>query len=79
LERKGISTIGISILRKISESLKSPRTYHLKYPFGHAMGEAFNRPQQKKIFRDCLEVLQTAKEPGIIVDSPYLWKVDKFE
>ena len=43
------------------------------------MGEIFNRPQQKKIFRDCLDILQTAEEPGVIVDSPYQWKVDQFE
>jgi D-proline reductase (dithiol) PrdB len=51
----------------------------LKYPFGHALGEAFNRTQQKQIFRDCLEVLETATLPGVIVDSPYRWKRHKFE
>lgn len=50
----------------------------MKYPFGHAMGEAFNRPQQKKIFLDCLKILKNAEEPGTIVDSPYRWKTDKF-
>ena len=65
-------------MREISESVKPPRTYFLKYPFGHAMGEAFNMPQQKKIFRDCLKILETSKKPGIIVDSPHRWKFDKF-
>ncbi|MDC0077379.1 MAG: hypothetical protein P8R40_10285 [SAR324 cluster bacterium] len=51
----------------------------MKYPFGHAMGEAFNRPQQKQIFLDCLAVLETATQPGVIVDSPYRWKRYKFE
>ncbi len=76
VERQGISTVGISIVRKVTESVKPPRTYHLKYP---AMGEAFNRPQQKQIFLDCLQLLKTANEPGIIVDSPYRWKRQKFE
>ena len=79
VERQGISTVGISIVRKVTESVKPPRTYHLKYPFGHAMGEAFNRPQQKQIFLDCLQLLKTANEPGIIFDSPYRWKRQKFE
>jgi len=79
VERQGISTVGISIVRKVTESVKPPRTYHLKYPFGHAMGEAFNRPQQKQIFLDCLQLLKTANEPGKIVDSKYRWKQHRFE
>ena len=79
VERQGISTVGISIARNVSESVKPPRTYYLKYPFGHAMGEAFNRPQQKQIFLDCLKILETASTPGKIIDSKYRWKKNKFE
>ena len=43
------------------------------------MGEAFNRPQQKQIFLDCLEILETVDKPGIIIDSPYRWRRDQFE
>ncbi len=43
------------------------------------MGEAFNNAQQTQIFRDCLEVLETATEAGNIVDSPYQWRRHKFE
>lgn len=43
------------------------------------MGEAFNLPQQKQIFRDCLEILETATEPGKIVDSPYRWRGRRFD
>ena len=71
--------MGISIARSVSEFVKPPRTYYLKYPFGHAMGEAFNRPQQKQIFLDCLKILETITEPGKIIDSQYLWKKHKFE
>jgi len=42
------------------------------------MGEAFNLPQQKKIFVDCLMILKNTNKPGIIVDSPYRWKFNKF-
>ena len=56
-----------------------PRTYYLKYPFGHALGEAFNVNQQKKILYECLKIIETSKNPGIIVDSPYRWKIDNFD
>ena len=71
--------MGISISRRVSESVNPPRIYHLKYPFGHAMGEVFNRNQQKQIFLDCLKILETATEPGKIIDSKYRWKKNKFE
>ena len=71
--------MGISIARSVSESVKPPRTYYLKYPFGHAMGEAFNRPQQKQIFIDCLKILETTTDPGKIYVSPYRWKRHNFK
>ena len=71
--------MGISLARSVSESVKPPRTYYVKYPFGHAMGEAFNGPQQKQIFIDCLKILQTANEPGKIYVSQYRWKRQKFK
>ena len=79
IESRGISTVGISIAKQISETVKPPRTYFLRYPFGHAMGEAFNKGQQLRIFKDCLELLESATEPGIIVDSPYRWRRHQFE
>ena len=79
VEQQGISTVGISISRRVSESVNPPRTYYLKYPFGHAMGEVFNRKQQKQIFLDCLKILETATTPGKIIDSKYRWKKTKFE
>jgi len=79
IEIQGISTVGISITRGITEKVKPPRTYFLKYPFGHAFGEPFNKKQQLAIFKDCLHLLEHAEEPGIIVDSPYRWRRYKFE
>ncbi len=79
IESNGISTVGISLARQISEKVKPPRTYFLKYPYGHALGELFNKKQQLTIFQDCLNLLESAQEPGIIVDSPYRWRKHKFD
>ena len=78
IESHGISTVGISLAREISEKVKPPRTYFLKYPYGHALGEPFNKKQQAVIFKDCLNLMESAQEPGIIVDSPYHWGIHKF-
>lgn len=78
IEAQGISTVGISLIRSISEQTKPPRTYFLKYPFGHALGEKFKRNQQVTIFKDCLNILETATEPGTIIDAPYRWRRHEF-
>ncbi|MBT7260204.1 MAG: hypothetical protein HN888_03690 [Desulfobacula sp.] len=78
IESHGISTVGISLAREISEKVKPPRTYFLKYPYGHALGEPFNKKQQAAIFKDCLNLMESTQEPGIIVDSPYHWGIHKF-
>ena len=71
--------MGISIIREISESVMPPRTYLINYRFDHAMGEAFNRNQQKKILYDSLKIIERSEKPGIIVDSPYRWGIDTFD
>lgn len=79
VERQGISTVSISLARKISERIKPPRTYFLRYPFGHPLGEPCNENQQRRIFSDMLELLETVRIPGTIVDSPYQWRRHVFE
>ncbi|MFH1625476.1 MAG: hypothetical protein ABID54_10040 [Pseudomonadota bacterium] len=78
IEQQGISTVGISLVREISEKIRPPRTYFVRYPFGHALGEPFKERQQMRIFKDCLELLVSAEEPGVIFDSPYRWRRHKF-
>jgi D-proline reductase (dithiol) PrdB len=65
-------------MRPLSERIRPPRTYFVRYPFGHALGEAGNRAQQLQILRDCFNLLESATEPGVIVDSPYRWKRHTF-
>lgn len=66
-------------MRPISERIRPPRTYHLRYPFGHALGEVGQSVQQRQILRDCLHLLETSQEPGLIVDAPYRWKRHHFQ
>ena len=78
LERQGVATVGLSLLRKITERVKPPRTYFLRYPFGHALGEARNHDQQRQIVLDCLGLLESLTVPGTIVESPYRWRQTRF-
>jgi hypothetical protein len=79
IEKTGISTIGISIVRSYSEKVRPPRTIFLKWPFGHPLGEPFNVPQQRAVLKKAFEALYTIKEPDTIVDIPFKWRREKYE
>jgi D-proline reductase (dithiol) PrdB len=74
IERVGISTIGISTVRRFAEKIKPPRTVFLDWPFGHPLGEPFNVAQQKAVLSDALKALYSVKTPGEIVNLPFKWK-----
>ena len=73
LEAAGIPTVSVSLLREVTEKLRVPRAVAVRWPFGHPLGEPFNRAQQLTVIRDALGALYTAA-PGTIVNLPYLWR-----
>ena len=79
LEAAGVATVSITLLRKVSERLGVPRAYYVPYPFGHALGEPLRLNQQRVVFHAALDLLETAREPGTIVDSPFRWRRTRFD
>jgi len=78
IEKVGIATVGISIVREYSEKVKPPRTVYLRWPFGHPIGEPGNTLQQRTIVLEALNALYQIKEPGSIIDLPYPWRREKY-
>lgn len=72
-------TIGVSIVRSYSEKVKPPRTVHLRWPFGHPLGEPGHVAQQRAVLRKAFEALYSISEPGEIVDLPFRWRREKYE
>jgi D-proline reductase (dithiol) PrdB len=79
VEREGISTISISLVRKITEAVKPPRALFLRWPFGHPLGEPFQVNQQMTILKEMLDALQTLETPGTIRDLPYRWRRETYQ
>ncbi len=79
IEKEGIPTTGVSIVRKYTENVKPPRTVFLRWPFGHPLGEAFNKAQQRVVIAESLRALYSIQEPGTIIDLPYRWRREKYE
>ena len=79
IEAEGIPTIGISILKEVTEKVRPPRSVFLRYPFGHPLGEAFNVAQQRTILLDALRALEMIVEPGTILEPGYPWRKHHFD
>lgn len=79
IERMGISTIGISIVRRFTEEIRPPRAVFLKWPLGHPLGEPFKAKQHITILRRSFNAIKEIKEPGAIIDLPYKWKGKDWE
>jgi hypothetical protein len=77
VERAGIPTVSLSLLRQLTERMQPPRAVCLRWPFGHPLGEPFNRAQQLTVIRDALAALYTAS-PGSVVSLPYRWRRDQY-
>jgi D-proline reductase (dithiol) PrdB len=78
IERAGISTIGISIVRSFSEKIKPPRTVFLDWPFGHPLGKPFNVAQQRSVLIASFRALCSIRTSGLIVDLSYKWKGEEY-
>jgi len=79
IERTGIPTIGISIVREYSAKVKPPRTVYLHWPFGHPLGEPFNTAQQRVVLAEAFCALCTIDRPGEIRDLPYRWRRERYD
>lgn len=74
IERAGIPTIGVSIVRAITEKVRPPRTVFLDWPFGHPFGQPFEVDRHRAVIEAALAALYLIDEPGRIVDLPWPWK-----
>jgi D-proline reductase (dithiol) PrdB len=79
IEKVGIATIGISIVREFTEKVKPPRTVFLRWPFGHPVGEPDNIPQQRAVVLEALRALYQIEQPGTIIDLPFRWRREKYD
>jgi hypothetical protein len=59
--------------------VKPPRTVHLRWPFGHPLGEPFHVAQQRAVLREAFAALYRIEEPGEIVDLPFRWRREKYD
>ena len=65
LQRNGIATTSISLIREQSEAVRPPRALWVPFPLGRPLGVADNPEFQRDVLRSALRLLESATEPTI--------------
>ena len=66
IEKAGIPTTSITLLREITDKVGPPRALFVDRPLGYPLGEANNASLQKRIMLDALKLLSREIPPAIV-------------
>jgi hypothetical protein len=78
IESRGVTTVGLALVREVAVAAHAPRFLYLHWPFGHALGEPGNVGQQRTVLHDMLSMAMSAPAPGLVVDLPYRWRRETY-
>lgn len=73
IEEHGIPTVVIGAARDIVEHCGVARFLFVDFPLGSPCGEPGNLDQQRGIFRQALDLLETAPGPMTTQEAGYTW------
>ncbi|WP_422001698.1 hypothetical protein [Reyranella sp.] len=69
LERAGIPTVGISLVREHTETIRPPRALWVTFELGRPLGIPDDAPFQRRVVKAALDLLQRTDGP-LIADYP---------
>ncbi len=67
LERRGIATVTLILLRMIAEKTRPPRALAVPFPHGYALGAPGDAAVQHRVLEAALTLLETAAGPGPVL------------
>jgi DNA repair protein RadC len=65
IERRGIATVCIVLLREIAEKVRPPRALSVPFAHGFPLGKPNDRELQKQVMRAALRLLERKDTPLI--------------
>ena len=69
LERRGIATVAIILLREIAERVRPPRALSVPFPHGYPLGAPNDPEKQRAVMRAALELIERRDiAPPVLVD-----------
>ena len=72
IEKAGIPTASVTLLREITERVTPPRALFVDYPFGYPLGVPNNPALQTEIVLATLRLLTEGVPPAIIRDFAFV-------
>ncbi len=73
VEEAGIPTVSLGNMPDRMGYIKPPRALVVKFPRGCMFGEPGNVRRQRRLVLDALKALETVREPGTVLETPYRW------
>ena len=73
LETAGLSTVLVTPMPFWVEKVGVPRTLAVEFPFAQTLGPSHDINMQQRVILQALEVLESARKPGLIKHSPETW------
>jgi len=68
IEKGGIPTVSLSVLRKVTEKVQPPRSLVLSFPFGYPLGKPQDVQLQRQIIRAALALIESSEPLPILRD-----------
>jgi hypothetical protein len=69
LERQGIATVVIQLLREVAERVRPPRALFVPFPHGYPMGKPQDPAEQHAVLAAALRILEDRSlTPPVLVD-----------
>ena len=66
IEKRGIATTSVSVLREVTERVMPPRALVVDYPLGYPLGVPNDAALQTRIVMAALELLRERVPPAIL-------------
>lgn len=66
LERRGIATVAVQLLRQIAEAVRPPRALLVPFPFGYPLGAPNDPVLQRRVMEAALALLELDAEPPLL-------------
>lgn len=73
IEKKGISTVTLSLFYEQALFLSPPRCAFINFPFGRTFGTANQITLHMAILRDALRLFEKVKSPNSLITFNYIW------
>ena len=68
IERQGISTVTLMLLRRVAEEVRPPRALAVPFPHGYPLDRPDDPDRQHAVIEAALHLLEIGKTPPVLAD-----------